>query len=161
MEEVTGATGLMGDLGTIAAIAIGFTAVVVALAIFMWQVRSHGNAQQVSVREENARLREQVVALREENERQRAERERQREEDIAERERQCAERERQRAEDIAERERQRAEDRAERERFWSELQRQNGRLSDAEREQARQEGANQTLSAILREQSHTHEAAAD
>ena len=83
------------------------------------------------------KLREQNVALREETERQRAETERQR----------------------AERQRQRAEDIAERERFWSELQRHNGRLSDAEREQARHEGANQTLNAILRQQSHTHEAA--
>ena len=141
MGEVSGITVQIGNLATVVGIAVGFTAIVVALAIFMWQVRSQGNAQLVELREQNATLREQNAALKDENERQRAERERQRDEDRTERERQ------------------RDEDRTERERFWSELQRQNGRLSDAEREQARHEGANQTLNAILREQSHTHEAA--
>lgn len=38
-----------------------------------------------------------------------------------------------------------------------EVKAQGGRISDIEREQARLEGANGTLSEILRQQSHTHE----
>ena len=39
----------------------------------------------------------------------------------------------------------------------AELKAQGGRISDIELEQARLEGANGTLSEILRQQSHTHE----
>ena len=35
------------------------------------------------------------------------------------------------------------------------------RISDVEREQARLEGANGTLSEVLKQQSHTHESSAD
>ena len=42
-------------------------------------------------------------------------------------------------------------------RFSEEIKEQGGRISDLEREQARLEGANGTLSEVLRQQSHTHE----
>ena len=51
----------------------------------------------------------------------------------------------------------RAEARETREQF----EKQNVRISDAEREQARIEGANGILSGVLRQQSHTHEVSGD
>ena len=51
----------------------------------------------------------------------------------------------------------RAEAQASREQF----ERQSVRISEAEREQARIEGANRILSDVLRQQSHTHEVSAD
>ncbi len=51
----------------------------------------------------------------------------------------------------------RAESRESREQF----ERQSVRISEAEREQARIEGANRILSDVLRQQSHTHEVSAD
>lgn len=51
----------------------------------------------------------------------------------------------------------RAEAQASREQF----ERHSVRISEAEREQARIEGANRILSDVLRQQSHTHEVSAD